>query len=166
MADVSDTLTALREEIIAAGLGRRPSEPGPDKGPPYPVVIESPEGAQGPGDLSDEEHDHEELVVSLRWAGNLTEPTNYDTARQLRVVVDVRYRSKTAAALRAAMGFDAALVARLVRPQTNYGFGFQLGTDAPVWCQQASVFGGGRIQSSRPEGFDDVTKIMLEVPRA
>lgn len=157
-------LTAFREELIAAGLGRRPSETGPTTGPPYPFVIEPVEGPPAPGELADGEHDHAELVCTLLVSGTVAPLDTFDVAFRSTPIVDVRYRSAGAAALRAAMALDEAIKDLLVSPATNYGLGFTLGSAAPVAVHAAAQFAGfGPISRSRAAGFDHVTKWAIEV---
>jgi hypothetical protein len=163
--DPARVLTAFREELIAAGLGRRPSDAGGQTGQPYPFVIEPIEGPPAPGELADGENDHTELVCSLIMSGSISPLDSFDRLVRRRPIVDVRYRTKTQAGLRAAMALDEAITDRLIRAATNYGVGFTLGTSAAaVVVLQASPFADfGPISRSRANGFDHVTKWALEV---
>lgn len=165
MSDVARILAAFREDLIAAGLGRRPSTAGDPEGNPYPFVIEPRDGAPAPGELSDEDFDHAELVVSLFHGGDLAEATGYDAAQRRRATIDVRYRSADNAAMREAMALDAAIRARLFTPARNYGYGFVLGgPESPVWVHQAALWGGlGPLGRGREVAYDQVAKYLFEV---
>lgn len=157
MPDNADILTAFREELIEAGLVRRPSEAGAE----YPMHIEPRDGAPAPGEREAVE-DHATLVVSIFASGELGE-TTYDAATRRRLVIDVRYRSGSNAALREAMALDAAIRARLIRQATNYGYGFVMGSAAPVYVHQAALFGGfGALGRGRDVAFDHVAKWVIE----
>lgn len=166
MADDARVLSAFREELIALGLGRRPSEPGDPEGAPYPVVIEPVDGAPAPGELADEDFDHSELIVTLLAGGDLSEATGYEARQRRRAVVDVHYRAIDNAALREVYGIDNAIRLALTAPERNYGYGFELGTDALVYVHQASLWAGLGPISRGPAGFHHVAKWMLEVPPA
>lgn len=158
MADNAAILTAFREELIAAGLVRRPSEAGAG----YPCHIEPRDGAPAPGEREGVEDDAA-LVLSLFAGGELSE-AGYDVAHRRRLVVDIRFRSATNAALRAAMALDAAIRERLIQPATHYGYGFPMGTDAPVYVHAAALWAGfGPISRGRDAAFDHVAKWALEV---
>jgi hypothetical protein len=168
MADVNAVLTAFRAELVAAGLVRRPSEPrAVGATPPPPMVNEPPEGPPGPGDdLGDGLNGDPDLVLSLIGSGEVTPANSYDAAAARTLTLDVRYRSKTASALRRAEALDAAIRARLIRPETNYGYGFILadGTPAALLVQAVTVFGGfGPISRSRAGGYDHVAKYAVVV---
>lgn len=159
MADAAEILTAFREDLIELELVRRPSEAGPRP----PMHVEPVEGAPGPGEREGIEDDAG-LVVSLFNGGELGEGTGYEAAIRRRQVVDVRYRGKDNAAVRRIFALDAAIRASLVTPARNYGYGFELGTAAPVFVHQAAVWGGlGPLGRGRDTGFDFVAKYLLEV---
>lgn len=156
--DAGAVLTAFREELIAAGLVRRPSAAGAQP----PAHIEPLEGAVAPGDRSGVEDDGE-LVVSLFHSGDLSEATGYDAATRRRTVIDVRYRTPTNAGERRAMALDAGIRGRLIRPETNYGYGFELGTAGALWVAQAALWGGlGPISRGAGTGLDLVAKYLIE----
>lgn len=167
MAGVTEVLTAFRAELVAAGLVRRPSEP-PAGAPPAPPMVNEPvDGPPGPGDeLGDGLHDDAELVLSLLHSGELTPADNYAAATERIYTLDVRYRSKSAAALRRAEALDAAIRDHLIRPETNYGYGFILaeGLEAALLVTVVGVFGGfGPIGRSRAAGYDHVAKYAVGV---
>lgn len=164
--DPARVLTAFREELIAAGVARRPSGPGSNTtNAPYPFVIEPREGAPAPGELSDEENDHAELVVSLILGGEVAPFDPYDDTVRRRVIVDVRYRSADNAALRKATALDEAIKQRLNRVETNYGVGFVMGTVATVNVHAAQRWAGfGPISRGRDRAYDHVSKWLFEVP--
>jgi hypothetical protein len=164
MSDPAYVMAALREEWRAAGHVRRPTEAGPPAGKPYPLIIEPLEGAPAPGELADELVDHTELVLSLVYAGALAEERGQTSAARQRMVIDLRYRADGNPALRAAMALDGELVKRLIRPETNYGAGFQIGIAAPLWVLQVTA--GARmapISRARGRAFDHLTKLEVEV---
>lgn len=157
MPDAGAILTAFREELIAAGLVRRPS----DAGALPPAHIEPLEGAVAPGDRHGTEND-DELVISLFHSGDLSE-TNYDAALRRRTVIDVRYRTPSNAGERRIMALDAAIRARLISPATNYGYGFIIGTAAPLNVYQAALWGGlGPVQRGAGIGLDLLAKYLIE----
>lgn len=159
MPDVSAVLTAFREDLIDRGLGRRPSEAGDA----VPFHIEPVDGAPAPGEREGVE-DHDSIVCSLFHGGDLGEGSGYDASIRRRSVVDVRYRGRDNEALRGIYALDAALRAGLVTAARNYGYGFELGTDAAVFVHQAAVWGGlGPLGRGRDVGFDFVAKYLFEV---
>lgn len=158
MPDNSAILTAFREELIAATLVRRPS----DAGAGVPCHVEPLGGPPAPGEREGEE-DHPTLVVTLLDAGTWGED-NYSAGGRRRMTVDVHSRAATSAALREAMALEAAIVGRLIRPETNYGYGFTLGTAAALFCHQATPNGGGPLGLSvRGVGYGRLAKWVLEV---
>lgn len=164
--DDARILTAFREELIAAGLVRRPTEAGPAVGPPYPMRIESAEGAAAPGELGDGEHDHDELVITLTLDGDVAPVNNYDANTRRRAVLNLAYRSAGNTALQKAMALDAAITARLISPATNYGYGFNLGTVAAIFAHEAGVFGGfGPVSRGRGVAFHHAAKYLVETTR-
>ena len=157
MADVNRILAAFRADLIAAELVRRPSE-GPAGRPP--MHVEPIEGPPAPGEREGGE-DHATLVLSLIHAGDLTPADNFDARLGRVAILDVRYRAKTSAALRDAAALDAAIVARMLAPERNYGYGFVLadGTDAALAVQSVGVFGGfSPVSRSKSTGYDHVAK--------
>lgn len=162
MPDVTAVLTAFRVELITAGLVRRPSQVA--TGVP-PMHVEPLEGPPAPGEREGVENDPD-LVLSLMHSGGLSPANNYDAAIDRTVILDVRYRSRTTDALRRAEALDAAIRNRLIRPETNYGYGLTLaaGTPAELWAQAAAVFGAfGPIGRSRAAGYDHVAKYAVSV---
>lgn len=158
MPDAGAVLTAFREELVAAGLVRRPSEAGAAP----PAHIEPLEGAVAPGDRAAPENDAE-LVVSIFHSGDLSEPNGYEAAQRRRTVIDVRYRASTNAGERRIMALDGAIRARLINPATNYGYGFVIGTAAPLSVYQAALWGGlGLVQRGAGVGLDFVAKYLIE----
>lgn len=161
MADDSAVLTAFREELIAANLVRRPSESTPAG--KRPMFISPAEGARAPGDGEGTELDNV-LVVSIFAGGDLSEATGFDAAIQRRTTIDVHYRAATSAGERELMALDAAIRKRLIRPETNYGYGFVMGSAAPVFVQQAGVWGGlGPVSRAPGFGVDYVAKYLIAV---
>jgi hypothetical protein len=156
---VTEVLTAFRADLVAAGLVRRASDPrAAGATPPPPMVNEPPEGPPGPGDdLGDGLTGDPELVLSLIGSGEVSPANSYDAAVARTITLDVRYRSRTAAALRRAEALDAAIRARLIRPETNYGYGFTLaeGTPAAILVQAVGIFAGfSPVNRSRAGGYD------------
>lgn len=169
MPDVTQVLSAFREELIAAGIARRAAEPGPAAGAPYPMLIEPAAGAPAPGELSAEDNDHTELVLSLFHDGDVAPGTNYDARTRRVTVLNIAYRAAGALGLQKAMAADAAIVTRLIRPETNYGYGFMLGTDAAVFAHQAGVFAGfgpvARLPGPGGGLFHQAAKYLVETAR-
>lgn len=172
MPDSSDILTAFREELITAGLVRRPGVAGPL----HPAHIERRGGTPAPGEGEGDEVDPL-LVIGIRGSTELAEATGYEAAQRRRLIIDVLYRPSAAkanaqAAVHELMALDAGIRARLFRPETNYGYGFELGggtpiagggVTAPIWTHQAALWGGlGKIGAG-PGGTDDhLAKYMIE----
>lgn len=166
MADASAILTALRQELVNAGLVRPPSVAGALP----PAHVEPVDGAPAPGEREEPE-DHASLVVSLFYSGDVT-PAAFTDGRT--GVIDVRYRSSGNPGLKTAMALDAAVVRRLVtrldEAEGRYGYGYVLGDGAPapleagLRVRQVSVFGGfSRLSSSKAAGFDHIAKYAVEV---
>lgn len=155
MPDSSAIATALREELIAAGLVRHPSTPGALP----PLIVQPRDGAPAPGDR-DAPEDDPTLVVSLLFSGELGE-AQLDGYRR-RTVLDVRYRSVTTAGLKRAHALDAAIRNRLVN-RPDLGLGWTMGAANPIVVLSSSLFGGLSPITSGPEGTDEVAKYMFEV---
>lgn len=159
MATANQVLTALRNELVAAGIVRKPSAAGPLP----PMHVEPDDGAPAPGEREAPEDDAT-LVITLTLSGELGE-TVLDAYRR-RVVVDVRYRSRSTAGLKRARDVDAAIRTRLVSGRPDYGLGWNLDENgaAPVFVLSSQVFAGlGRISATAASGYDEVAKYMLEV---
>lgn len=174
MADVTAILSAFRVELITAGLVRRPSEATAD-GPPLigatpwrrPPMHTEPSEVPAPGEREGVENDAG-LVLSLLHDTDLTPRDNYDAALGRVAILSVRYRSNSSDELRRAVALDAAIVNRLIRPATNYGYGFTLAeaTPAALWVQAAGVFAGfGLVSRSRAAGDDHVAKYAVAAAR-
>lgn len=162
MADLTAVLSAFRLELVNAGIVRRASAAGNVP----PMLIEPSGGARAPGEAEDPVEDDANLVLSLFHSGTLSPASNYDAALARGWVLDVRYRTRpdpgANGALRAANALDEEILNRLVRPATNYGYGFMLGGE--LWVQRVGVYGGlSRISSSRERGHDLVSKWLVEV---
>ena len=156
MPDDVALLSAFREELIATGLIRRPG----DAGAAHPAHIERQGGTPAPGEGEGAEVD-DLLVIGLRASGELAEGTGYEAAQRRRLVIDVLYRVGSSAGVREAMAVDAAIRARLFRPETNYGYGFVLGGPAsPAFVHQAALWGGLSLIGGGSE--DRLAKYLLE----
>jgi len=154
MADVNDVTTAFRQELVTAGLVRRPSTAGSLP----PMHVEPVEGAPAPGEREAPEDDAT-LAVTLRLSGELGEAP-FDSYRR-RVVLDVRYRSKTTAGLKRARVLDAAIRQRIVN-RPDYGLGWIMG--GTVLVLSSTLFAGlGPIGSDPAQGYDELAKYALEV---
>lgn len=161
MPNVNTILTEFRVALIAAGLVRAASDDSAPMAARPPMVIMPVDGAPAPGE--DEDILDTGLVLSLIHGGDLSEATGYDAAQRRRSVIDIRYRSKLNADLREAMALDASIVSLLIKPETNYGYGFNLGG---MFVHQAAIWGGfSPIGSSAGQGFDHVAKFLIEVQR-
>jgi hypothetical protein len=160
MADVSEVLTAFRAELVAAAIVRRPSETGTAGGPP-PMHLSPIDGPPAPGQREGVENDPD-LVLSLLYAGDVAAPSGYDAAQRQRIILDVRIRARDTTARRRGMAVASAITGRLIRPETNYGYGFMLGGRRVL---EVSAEGGGPVSSSLAAGFDDLAKYRIEVPR-
>ena len=158
MPDDSAILTAFREELLAAGLVRRPG----DAGALPPAHGERRGGTPAPGEGEGTEV-HADLVIGIRASGELAEGTGYETAQRRRLVVDVTYRSAGAAGSKLAFSVDAGIRARLFRPETNYGYGFMLGTAAAIFAHQVALFGGLGLIGENEQGVTDrLAKYVIE----
>lgn len=155
MPDPSAIATAIREELVAAGIVRRPDTAGPLP----PLIVEPRDAAPGPGDR-DAPEDDATLIVTLKFSGDLAEGP-LDTYRR-RSVFDVRYRSKGTVGLKRARAVDAAIRTRLVGTSPNT-LGFTMGTAHPVIVLSSGVFGGLSHIAGGPEGFDELAKYVFEV---
>lgn len=138
MPDVTALLTAMRDDLVAAGLVRKSGAAGALP----PVIVEPAGGAPGPGDRFDatdpvaSRETAGNLVVTLRLSGEVAAS---GPAARLRVaVIDVVYRSDTTGGLKAGRALDAAIRDRYVGP-TTYGIGVQL---PGAFLTQVSIFGG------------------------
>lgn len=157
MPDQSAILAAFREELVTANLVRKPSSAGALP----PLHIEPRGGAPAPGEREGIEDDAN-LVLSLFASGELSED-NFDAVTRRRLVIDVRYRAASSAAERSAMALDAAIRGLLIRPDTNYGFGFELGSASLIFVHQAALFGGlGPIERGEGLPFTLGAKWMIE----
>lgn len=168
MADVNRILTAFRDELVAAGIVRKPSVAGDLP----PMHVEPPGGAPAPGDLSEPkkpaddpanvEHDAE-LVITVSLSGDLGEAP-LDTYRR-RSILDVRYRSRGTAGLQRARQVDDAIRRQIVtRP--DYGLGWTMAAGQPSELEVLSTAlwaGLGRIAATEASGYDELAKYMVEV---
>lgn len=157
MPDATAIATALREELIAAGIVRHPAD---DHAPGLaPLIVEPRGGAPAPGDR-DAPEDDPSLIVTLRLSGDMAE-TPLDRYRR-RSVFDFYYRSKGTAGLQRGRAVDAAVRAHLTdRP--DMGLGWEMGTAHPVFVLSSQMFGGlGRVADTA-EGADELAKYMIEV---
>jgi hypothetical protein len=163
--DAAAILTVFRQELVNAALVRPPSVAGALP----PMHVEPIDGAPAPGEREGVE-DNAALVTSIFYSGDVT-PEVFGTDRT--AVIDVRYRSRDNAALRIAMGLDAAIRRRLTERLGlggEYGLGYVMGAGAPAplaagaFVRQASVFGAfSRLSSSKATGFDHIAKYAIEV---
>jgi hypothetical protein len=157
MTDANRLLTALRNELVTAGLVRRPSVVGAAPA----MHIEPRDGPPAPGEREAPETDGN-LVVTLRLSGSLGEGA-FGSYRR-RVVVDLLYRSTGTDGLRAGRALDAAIVDRVVR-RADYGAGYTLdaGGASPTLVLQSSVYAGLGPLSEIAGTRTDIAKILLEV---
>lgn len=154
MSDTATILTAFRDELVTAALVRKASVAGALP----PAHVEPIEGAPAPGDRRAPE-DHATLVLSLFHDGDLAEDP-FDAYRR-RTIIDVRYRAKNTAGLKAAAALDASIRARLTEQARNYGNGFVMG--GTVLVLSAGVWGGfGPIARSKAGGYVNGAKYMIE----
>lgn len=172
MADVNRLLAAFRAELVIAGLVRRPTEAPVGSPPPPPMLNEPDEGPPGPSSTIADAfgrgtYGDADLVLSLMHSSDAPPADGFAQAVGVTRIVDVVYRSANSAALRRAYALDAAIANRLVRPETNYGYGFTIAQgDGPLFLQGAQVFAGmGPISRSRVEGYRHVAKYALTTGR-
>lgn len=149
MPSPNAVLTAVRDDLVEAGLVRRASVAGVLP----PVFVEPLEGPPAPGEREGTEAGTD-LVVTLRLSGQ-TRPT----PRTRIDVVDVVYRSRTTAGLKATRDLDEAIVTRLVNGSA-YGLSITLGG---VHVLAVSVFGGlGPVSQDGPVRTE-LAKLAVEV---
>lgn len=155
MPDSSAVLTALRNELVAAGLGVRKASVA---GSGYPIHVEPLEGAPAPGERNAPE-DNADLVISILVSTEFGEESQ-NTYRR-RTVIDFRYRSRGTAGKKAAAAVDAA-IRQYLTTQGAYGTGWGMDDNA-VYVLSVAVFGGfGPIARSKAEGYTDGAKYVLE----
>jgi hypothetical protein len=160
MPDDSAILSSFRAELLEAGLVRRPADN--PAGGLHPAHVERRGGTPAPGEGEGNEVDAV-LVIGIRASGDVTPANNYAAAQSRELVIDVIYRSAGNAGDRAAMALDAAIRARLIRPETNYGYGFILApATAPLVVHQAALFGGLGLVSDDAGVVDRVAKYVIE----
>lgn len=166
MPGVTEVLTAFRAELVAAELGRIPGVAGPAN----PVFVEPLDGPPAPGDPEDPVEDDADLILSVLHSGDLGASSGYDAHARGRHVLDLRYRTgardRANVGLRMANALDAGIRRRLFGPETNHGYGFELGAGEPgaLWVQSVGVWGGlGRISYTAAAGYDLVAKYLVEV---
>ena len=150
------TLTALRNDLEAAGLIRRPANAGALP----PMHVEPRDGPPAPGERESPEADGE-LVVTLRLSGEMPEAPR--DAYRRRVVVDVIYRSAGTLGLMAGRDLDAAIRARLVERDDPLGFTLDAAGSLPTFVLDAQVWGGLGPVSNVAGVRTDQAKYMLEV---
>jgi hypothetical protein len=142
-------LTAIRDELVTAGLVRRASVAGSLP----PVFIEPLEGPPAPGEREGTEAGTD-LAVTLRLSGQ-TRPN----PRSRVDVIDVVYRSRGTSGLKAARDLDDAIVTRLVHG-SSYGVGLTAGG---LFVLAVSVFAGlGPVSQDGPVRTE-LAKLAVEV---
>ncbi len=136
MPDATRVLTALRDDLEAAGLVRRPGTTGVLP----PAHVEPRTGPPAPGDREAPENEAV-LVVTLRLSSEA--PARAGAAFTRTCIIDVIYRSASTAGLKLGRALDAAIRARLVQT-AGYGTGVMLadGQASAVHVLELSVFGG------------------------
>lgn len=157
MADINAVVTALRNELVTQGIVRKPNIAGAHP----PMHIEPVDGAPAPGGRKPPEDDAT-LVITLAFDSELPD-SGFDGYRR-RVIVNVRYRSKTTAGLQRAHATHAAIMAAVI-DRADYGFGWVMdAAGTPLDILSSSVYGGlGRIGSSKEQGYDEVARLLFEV---
>lgn len=148
-------LTAMRNDLEAAGLWRRPSAAGILP----PVFIEPRAGPPAPGDQA-AGAGAGELVVTLRLSGQMAEaqPVSY----RRRVVVDVIYRSIGTGGLRAGRDLDDAIRARLVERDDPLGYTLDAGGDLPTFALDIQAWAGLGPLSDVAGVRTDLAKYLIE----
>jgi hypothetical protein len=164
MADVNEVLTAFREELVLAGLVRKPGTAGVLP----PLHVEPQDGAPAPGDREAPEDDATRnadgkiiagLVVTVGLSGDLGEAPG-DSYRR-RTVLDVRYRYVGTTGLKRARDLDEAIANRIVR-RADYGIGYLLADGvAPVFVLQALIYSGLGVIGPG----DELAKYLIETSR-
>lgn len=163
MPDSTAVLTALRDELVARGLVRKPSDAGAQSAPPtngLPPCHVEPNAPPAPGEREAPEDDAS-LVVTIRLSSELGEEA---FAYRRRMVIDVIYRSLGTGALKRARALDAQIRSALVDGRPDYGLGWTMGTTSPVDVLQSSVYGGlGPVSRDPAQGATDTAKYAFEV---
>lgn len=159
MANVNQVLTSFRDELVFAGLVRRPPVPGTLP----PMHVEPQDGAPGPGDLGRGVEDHPDLVVTLALSTTLGE-ARIDSYRR-RVVLNVHYRAAGTVGLRRARGLDDAIGHRIVR-RPDHGLAWVMGAlgQRPTVVLSSGIWAGlGRVSATSDRGYHDLAKYVIEV---
>lgn len=157
MADSTDVLTALSDELETLDLIRRPNTAGDAP----PLFIEPSGAAPAPGDRDAPENDAT-LCVTARLSTTLGEQ-QFDSFRR-RFILDVMYRSKTTRGLKRARELDTAILEAIVH-RDDYGLGWTMGT-APdaVFVLSSQLFAGlGPVSADPGGGRTELAKYLLEV---
>jgi len=154
MATSNQVLTALRDELVAAGLVRKPATVGNLP----PMHVEPRRGPLAPGEGEAPETDGD-LVVTIRLS---SEVAGLPPLRRI-YVVDFVYRSKASSGLLKGRALDEAIRQRLV-DGSGYGVGIKLaaGQGSQLWALQVSTFGGLGPVSDVEDVHTDVSKLAVE----
>lgn len=167
--DTTRVLSAVRNELVAAGIVRRPN----DSGTLPPLHVEPKGGAPAPGERRDGAAEQEtagNVVASIRLSSEI--PGSPADAFRRRVIVDVIYRSASTtaapspnAALQRARLLHEEIVRHLVDANAyRMGQTLDAGGPAALSMLSAAVFGG---LSPLDDGADgprtDMAKLAFEV---
>lgn len=154
---VTRALTALRNELEARELIRRPGVAGPLP----PLFVEPAGGPPAPGEREGSEAGTN-LAVTLRLSGEVAPGTATGYRRIL--IVDLVYRSRETAGLKAGRDLDAAIRAGLLDGVT-YGTGVRLDEAGPAdtVILELSVFAGLSPVSELGGVRTEQSKLSLEL---
>lgn len=158
----TDLLTAFRDSLVSAGLVRKAMVAGAESstGAAPPLHIE-PIAPPAPGEREAPENDTT-LVVTLRLSSEIGE-TAYDGYRR-RCILDVVYRSKGTGGLKRARALDAAIRSLVYDQRSDYGFGWTIGTTAPVEVLSVEPYTGlSPIARTEGQGSTEIAKYLFEI---
>lgn len=155
--DSTDVLTALRNELEAAGIVRDPNTAGD-----LPPLFIEPEAAPAPGERDAPEDD---ALLTVSADLDVTIAAGPFLAGRPRIVIRLRYRSRTTIGLIRARRLDAAIVARILdRPDGGLGWVMDEDGDHPVLVLESSSYAGlSKIGVTEDGVTDQVARYVFEV---
>lgn len=158
--DSTDILTALRNELVTAGLVRKPG----NAGPLTPLHVAE-DVAPAPGDREPPETDAN-LVVTADLDVELGRP-NFAASTRI-IVIRFLYRSRKTAGLIRARRLDSAILDRIAdRPDGGLGWIMDQGGAHPVFVHSSALYGGlGRVAMSEDGVIDHSARYVFEVQTA
>lgn len=164
--DATRVLYAFAEMLLDEGLVRKPTDSGTPSAPPTlgpPPLHVMPVTPPAPGERKTPEND-DTLVLSVRHSSTLGEQT-FDSYRK-RYVFDIIYRTGAkdgTGPIKRAHALDAQIVA-LLTERPDYGLGWTMGTDHPVFVLSSQLYVGlSPVSRDNSEGATEMTKVYFEV---